>query len=115
MFDFKNLNNTSTEPDSANDHRRTKGNLADLCNGQIVHIDGTFQLRSNNYGPYAVFHVLEDSQHHYYAGKRITKMLTDVDSAGARAELSDQPVKFVANSATFDDGRTVTFYDVQFV
>ena len=42
-------------------------------------------------------------------------MLTDVDSAGARAELSDQPVKFVANSAMFDDGRTVTFYDVQFV
>ena len=115
MFDFKNLNNTNSEPDSANAPRRTKGNFADLCNGQIFHIDGTFQLRSNKYGPYAVFYVVEDPQHLFYAGKRITKMLTDVDGAGARAELSDQPVKFVANSATFDDGRTVTFYDVQFV
>lgn len=114
MFDFKSLNTDSAQSETKASHR-TKGNVADLCDGRTYHIDGTFQLRSNNYGPYAVFHVLEDSQHHYYAGKRITKMLTDVDSAGARAELSDQPVKFVANSATFDDGRTVTFYDVQFV
>lgn len=115
MFDFKKLNNTSDVQDSTDTPRRTKGNLADLCNGQIFHIDGTFQLRSNNYGPYAVFYVLEDPQHLYYAGKRITKMLTDVDGAGARSGLSDQPVKFVANTATFVAGRTVTFYDVQFV
>lgn len=112
MFDFKSLN--ASAPVNANATRRTKGDLSALCNGAIYHIDSAFQIRSNNYGPYAVFYIVEDPAHLYYGGKRITKMLQDVDGAGARAELVDQPVKFIANTATFDDGRTVTYYDVEF-
>lgn len=117
MIDFKKFNaqDTTKGEYSNSTPRRSKGDLSDLCDGAVKHINGDFRLRSNDYGPYATFNVAEDPDHFFYSGKRITRVLQDIDAAGARDELPAQGVIFKAKVATFDDGHSVTFYDLEFV
>lgn len=109
MFDFKSCNR---QADTGS--RRTKGELSELCDGMVRRIASDFQIRTNTYGAYAAFHIVNDPAHVYYGGKSITKVLQDIALSGAREELPEQNVLFKEDTAKFEDGRMVTYYYLEF-
>ena len=111
MSAFTALNNA---PASNTSNRRTKGNFAALVNSGVVHIASDFSIRSGQFGDYATFHIIGDDAHFYYANKPVTRTLKAVEEQGLRADLPNQPVRFVSRSVTFDDGRTIDVVDLFF-
>ena len=90
---------------------REKGNLQDLCEGGVYHIN-SFDFLTNDEGEYSVFNVLENHSEFFFGNQYITDKLKTVkagidDGKITMADLIAQGVQFKRKLSTKNRTYTV--------